>query len=321
MPAEVWEQINNPVLYAIPFFLLFIGIEVAALARLDDEGLKGYLGKDSLSSLSMGSGALVVMALFKAVTLVLYAFLWSLVPWHIPTGAWWHWPLLLLVVDLAWYANHRFSHRVRFGWAGHQAHHSSEYFNLGTALRQKWNPWTEALFWVPLPLMGFAPWTIYVAFALNLIYQFFTHTEAVGKLPRPVEFVLNTPSHHRVHHGSDPEYLDKNYGGILIVWDRLLGTFQEELHRPTYGLTTPVGTYNVIRLQYHEYGSMIADVRRARRLRDKLGYVFGPPGWRPADTAPAPAPAATPAPAPAPEAATAAAAADVRPVRTTATRG
>ncbi|CAM5582468.1 C-5 sterol desaturase [Streptomyces rutgersensis] len=244
--------------------------------------MKGYAWPDSRTNLVMGMGSLVSTAVLKAATLVLFVYLYAaFAPWHLPTDTWWSWVLLLIAVDLAWYLNHRFSHRVRIGWAGHQAHHSSEYFNFTTAVRQKWNPWSEAIFWAPLPLLGFAPWTIYVAFSLNLIYQFFTHTEAVGKLPRPVEFVLNTPSHHRVHHASDPEYLDKNYGGILIVWDRLLGTFQEETHRPTYGLTKPVDTYNVFKLQYHEYGNILADVRAAPRFRDKLGHVFRPPGWKP----------------------------------------
>ena len=142
----------------------------------------------------------------------------------------------LVVLDLAYYCNHRFVHRVNIGWAAHQAHHSSEYMNFATALRQKWNPWFEFFFWLPLPFLGFAPWTLYVAFSINLVYQFFVHTETIDRLPRPIELVLNTPSHHRVHHGSDPEYLDKNYAGILIVWDRMFGTFQPERQRPTYGL-------------------------------------------------------------------------------------
>jgi hypothetical protein len=120
-----------------------------------------------------------------------------------------------------------------------------------------------------------------VGFSVSLIYQFFVHTELVGRLWRPVELVFNTPSHHRVHHGSDPEYLDKNYAGILIVWDRLFGTFAEERQRPTYGLTTPVETYNVLRLQYGDYATLIRQVRSASRWRHKLGYVFGPPGWEP----------------------------------------
>ncbi len=279
----VWNHIENPLAYAIPFFFAFIGIE-AALLRVtgDHETRTGYSAIDTRTSVSMGLGALVFATVAKLATMVLFVVMSTYAaPWHIPTGTWWSWVLLFVVVDLAWYCNHRFSHRVRIGWAAHQAHHSSEYFNLGTALRQKWNPWSEAIFWLPLPVLGFAPWTIYVAFAFNLIYQFFIHTETIGRLPRPLEFVLNTPSHHRVHHGSDPEYLDRNYGGILIIWDRMFGTFQQEIHTPTYGLTKPVGTYNVLKLQYQEYGNIIRDVRTARGWQDKLGYIFGPPGWKP----------------------------------------
>jgi sterol desaturase/sphingolipid hydroxylase (fatty acid hydroxylase superfamily) len=164
--------------------------------------------------------------------------------------------------------------------------------NFATALRQKWNPWFEFFFWLPLPFLGFAPWTLYVAFSINLVYQFFVHTETIDRLPRAVEWVFNTPSHHRVHHGSDPEYLDRNYGGILIVWDRLFGTFTPERQRPTYGLTKPVDTYNLIRLEYGDYAAMVRNLRRARGWRERLGYVFGPPGWAPART-PATEPAVT----------------------------
>jgi sterol desaturase/sphingolipid hydroxylase (fatty acid hydroxylase superfamily) len=296
MLSALWNQIDMPLRYAVPVFLLSIGVEAGVLAHVDgdEDQRKGYLGKDTRTSLSMGLGALVFMGLFKAATLVMFVALWVYVaPRHLPTDTWWSWLVLFVAVDLAWYCNHRFSHRVRIGWAAHQAHHSSEYFNLGTALRQKWNPWSEAIFWAPLPLLGFAPWTIYTAFAVNLIYQFFLHTELVGKLARPIEFVFNTPSHHRVHHGSDPEYLDKNYGGVLIIWDRLFGSFQAELHRPRFGLTKPVDTYNVVKLQYHEYGNIIADVRAATGLRAKLGYIFAPPGWRPKHVA-APAEPAVP---------------------------
>ncbi|MFE3545327.1 sterol desaturase family protein [Nocardia sp. NPDC059177] len=281
MPDAVWDQINTPILYAVPFFALFLGMEILSL-RHDAGDRRGYHVADTRTSISMGLVSLAFTALFKVLTLVLFVFLWStLAPWHLPTGAWWYWPVLVLVVDLAYYTNHRFSHRVRIGWAAHQAHHSSEYFNLGTALRQKWNPWSEAIFWAPLPLLGFAPWTIYIAFSINLIYQFFTHTETVGRLWRPIEFVFNTPSHHRVHHGRDPEYLDKNYAGILIVWDRMFGTFAPERRTPTYGLTKPVGTYNLIHLQYHEYAAIVRDLRGATSWRERLGYLFAPPGWQP----------------------------------------
>jgi len=156
-------------------------------------------------------------------------------------------------------------------------------------LRQKWNNSGEIVAWLPLPLLGVPPWMVFTGFSISLVYQFFVHTERIGRLPGPVEFVFNTPSHHRVHHGSDAEYLDRNYGGILIIWDRLFGTFRPETHRPTYGLTTPVTSHNPFWLQAHEYVAIWRDLRGATNWRERLGYAFGPPGWRPA-----PVPAPTP---------------------------
>ena len=287
---DLLDPLKNPVTYAAPFFVLTILVELAALKWLDhDDNATGYAMKDARASISMGVLSLVFLTLFKVVTFFGFTAVFAyLALWELQTDTWWYWVLVILGVDLGYYFHHRFSHRVRIAWAGHQAHHSSEFMNFGTALRQKWNPWFEFFFWLPLPLLGFAPWTLYVAFGFNLIYQFYVHTELVGKLPRPVEYVMNTPSHHRVHHGSDPEYLDRNYGGILIVWDRLFGTFAEERQRPTYGLTKKVETYNILKLQYGDYVDIARDVRSADRWRDKVGYVLGPPGWTPADR-PAPA--------------------------------
>jgi sterol desaturase/sphingolipid hydroxylase (fatty acid hydroxylase superfamily) len=281
--SELLDPMKNPVTYAVPFFLLTILIELAALKWLDhDDNVTGYYARDTRASLAMGLGSLFFSTAFKVGSFFAYSaiFVW-VAPFHLPTDAWWYWVALMLGLDLAFYWSHRFVHRVNIGWAAHQAHHSSEYMNFATALRQKWNPWFEFFFWLPLPILGFAPWTIYVAFGFNLIYQFFVHTELIDKMWRPIEFVLNTPSHHRVHHGSDPEYLDRNYAGILIIWDRVFGTFQPELHRPTYGLTKPVGTYNLLKLQYGDYAQIWRNVRAADNLRDKLGYLFGPPGWEP----------------------------------------
>jgi sterol desaturase/sphingolipid hydroxylase (fatty acid hydroxylase superfamily) len=174
-----------------------------------------------------------------------------------------------------------------FPQAAHQAHHNSNYFNTSAARRQKWNQWFGVLIWLPLPMLGVPPWTVLAGFSINLIYQFFTHTQSVGTLRAPIEFVFNTPSHHRVHHGSDAIYLDRNFGRILILWDRLFGTFQAEQHRPTYGLTTPVHSTNLVHLQFHEYAAMMRDAGAASCLRDRLGFLFGPPGWTPAPTEPA----------------------------------
>jgi len=175
--------------------------------------------------------------------------------------------IAFLVVDLLWYLYHRSSHRIRLLWAMHQAHHSSIHFNYTTALRQKWNPGGELLFWVPLPLIGLPPWMTFFVFSVNLVYQFWVHTETIPKLWRPLEVIFNSPSHHRVHHASDRQYLDRNYGGILIVWDRLFGTYAEEVERPTYGLIYPVTTYNPFRLQYGEFGRIARDVRSASVAR------------------------------------------------------
>jgi sterol desaturase/sphingolipid hydroxylase (fatty acid hydroxylase superfamily) len=287
---DVLDPLKNPVTYAVPFFLLTILIELAALKWLDhdlafDDGRpSGYDAKDTRTSMLMGLGSLVSTLVFKVGAFVVYNAVFVFVaPFELPTDTWWGWVVAFAAVDLAYYFSHRFVHRVNVGWAAHQAHHSSEYMNFGTALRQKWNPWFEFFFFLPLPFLGIAPWVIYLAFGFNLIYQFFVHTEMVGKLWRPIELVMNTPSHHRVHHGSDPEYLDKNYAGIFIVWDRLFGSFVEEKQRPTYGLTKPVETYNLMKLQYGDYAQIVRNVRAADRLRDKLGYLFGPPGWEPAN--------------------------------------
>jgi sterol desaturase/sphingolipid hydroxylase (fatty acid hydroxylase superfamily) len=176
--------------------------------------------------------------------------------------------------------------------------------NFGTALRQKWNPWFDFFFWLPLPLLGVAPWAIYFAFGINLVYQFFVHTEMVDRLPRPVEAIFNTPSHHRVHHGSDAIYLDKNYAGMLIIWDRMFGTFQPEIQRPTYGLTKQVTSYNLVKLEYGDYRALWVDLKRAENWRERLGYVFAPPGWAPAGKTPTLSTAIEPLPRPQREQAT-----------------
>lgn len=287
MLENLEHQLHDPVGYAIPVFLVLIVVELVALRYSGDDEpkLKGYAAKDAGTSLFMGLVGALVAVLFRAVALLGYAAGYVyLAPWHLPANTWWSWVLVILAVDLLWYCYHRMSHRVRLIWAAHQAHHSSEYFNYSTALRQKWNLWFENLMWLPLPLLGVPPWLVYTAFSINLIYQFWVHTEKIGTLPGPIELVFNTPSHHRVHHGSDPEYLDSNYAGILIVWDRLFGTFTAERHRPTYGLTTPVGTYNPMKLQFGAYAALARDVRAARSLRECLGYLFRPPGWRPSGT-------------------------------------
>ena len=285
-------QMRDPVLFAIPFFLLLLILEWTAARKLEhidsaDErsrpGSGAFHTRDSWASISMGLVSVATTAAWKFIALVGYAAIFAyLAPWHLSAHKWYTWVIAILGVDLSFYTYHRIAHRVRLIWATHQAHHSSEYFNFATALRQKWNNSGEILMWIPLPLLGVPPWMVFASWSVNLIYQFWVHTERIGKLWRPFEFVFNTPSHHRVHHGMDAEYLDKNYGGIFIIWDRMFRSFQPELSRPHYGLTKPVNTFNIWKLQTREYVAIARDVRSATLWHDKLAYIFGPPGWEPA---------------------------------------
>ena len=280
---------RDPVLFAVPFFIILLAVEWAAARTLGaSESETGrpdpgsYLSRDARASVLMGLVSVATMGFWKFLGLMGYAALYAYAaPWHLSPRQWYTWVIALVGVDVLFYAYHRIAHRVRLIWATHQAHHSSRYFNFATALRQKWNNSGELIMWAPLPLLGVPPWMVFTSFSISLVYQFWIHTERIGTLPGPIEFIFNTPSHHRVHHGADPEYLDRNYGGILIIWDRLFGSFQPELSRPHYGLTKPVNTFNIWSLETHEYVAIARDVRSATRWRDKLGYIFGPPGWEP----------------------------------------
>ena len=270
--------------YAIPAFVLLLVLEAVYTAWHPDENRKGYGVRDTAASLTMGLGYSAINLVWKGMAFALYSALYHLTPLRMGTGAL-AWVVLFFADDFCYYWFHRIHHESRFFWASHVVHHSSEHYNLSTALRQTWTPMTGVLFWAPLALLGFHPVMIVLQQAINLLYQFWIHTETVRRLG-PLEWVLNTPSHHRVHHGSNPRYLDRNYAGIFIIWDRMFGSFQEEINRPLYGLTKPVNTYNMVKLQTHEYVAIARDVKQAGTLREKLGYVFGPPGWTPEEGAP-----------------------------------
>ncbi len=183
--------------------------------------------------------------------------------------------------DFLYYWNHRWQHEKRIFWANHVTHHSSEHYNLSTALRQPWSGFLLAWVYFPMPLLGFSPAQIAKAGQLNLLYQYWIHTEVIDRLSPTAEHVLNTPSHHRVHHGANPQYLDKNYGGILITWDKLFGTFEPEVRRVKYGLTKNIKTFNPVKIGYGEFAAIARDVRTAKGWRDKLGHLWNRPGWQP----------------------------------------
>ncbi len=196
--------------------------------------------------------------------------------------SWYWWILLFLLDDLTYYWFHRGNHEVRFMWAGHVSHHNSRYYNLGTALRQGVGERIlKYPFWCPLALLGFDPVMIVTMLSISLIYQYWLHTEAVYKFPTWVEYLLNTPSHHRVHHGANPRYLDRNHGATLIIWDRLFGTFSEEARSEpvVYGITKNIETHAVLEVAFNEYKNMWSDIKRAKNWRHKLNYLILPPGW------------------------------------------
>ena len=270
----------NLIYAAIPLFLVSVLIEWWLSTSPRFMSVRGYALKDSAASIAMGLGYLVIALGAKAVMLSVFLAVYEHRLFDLPSDAWWAWLLLIPCEDLCYYVYHRAGHEIRFMWAAHVNHHSSTRYNLSTALRQPWTaPVFAWIFWLPLPWLGFHPLMVLAAQSVSLVYQFWIHTELVGRLG-PLELFLNTPSHHRVHHGRDGRYLDRNHGGIFIVWDRLFGTFQAEDDRPDYGLTKNIGSYNPLVIAFHEWGALLRDVATAKTWRGRLGYIFLSPGWR-----------------------------------------
>jgi len=197
--------------------------------------------------------------------------------------AWWAFLLCFVLDDLAYYVFHRAAHRVRWFWASHVIHHSSQHYNLSTALRQTWTGFFSLafLFRLPLFLIGFPPAMVFFCAGINLIYQFWIHTEAIGRMPAWFEAVMNTPSHHRVHHAVNPRYLDRNYAGVFIVWDRMFGSFERERDddRPRYGIVRQLGSFNVLWAALHEWIGIARDLWTAPGWRNKAAYLLREPGW------------------------------------------
>lgn len=273
------------IVLSIPLFFLLMGVELAWSAWSGSKaGLTGssvYRLNDFIANLGCGIGSQVVGAFTK--TLIFAAYLWTydhLRLFTVPATAL-TWIVAFLLVDLLYYWFHRLSHEVNFLWAAHIVHHQSEEYNLSVALRQSW--WQGLFSWwfyVPVAVLGIHPMVIVTVGAFNTLYQFWIHTKAVRTLG-PLEAVLNTPSHHRVHHGSDPKYIDRNHAGTLIIWDRLFGTFQREEEEPVYGITTPLASWDPVKANFHYWGDLFALAGRCTSWRDMVLVFLKPPGWRP----------------------------------------
>jgi len=269
------------ILFAIPFFIISMLVELYVTVK---EGIKTYEKKDALSSIAMGLGNVFLGYFSKTIVLLSFLFIYENFRLFTIPITWWSFVLIFFVDDFSYYWFHRISHECRLFWASHVVHHSSQYYNLSTALRQTWSGgFYSFIFWLWLPLLGFHPAMIMLQMSISLLYQFWIHTETINKMPRWFEAVFNTPSHHRVHHGSNPIYLDRNHAGILIIWDKFFGTFQPELknEKVIYGLVKNIETYNPLKIAFIEWVNMFKDTFSGRKsINSRLLYFIKPPGWK-----------------------------------------
>ncbi|KOY84740.1 C-5 sterol desaturase [bacterium 336/3] len=268
--------LNDPVTYAIPLFIIAVLVELFIDVK---EKLQVYHKTEAWASIAMGAGSVVINLFTKFMYFVLFSYIyenWAF--WQLGV-VWWVWLIAFFADDFSFYWHHRLSHEIRILWAAHSNHHSSQDYNLAVALRQSW---TEGIykffFYAWMPLVGIHPIIIFTLASISLIYQFFLHTQVVKKLGF-LEWFMNTPSHHRVHHGTNLQYLDRNHAGILIIWDRLFGTFEPEKEKVIYGLTKNIETSNPIRIATAEFESIAKDLQKAHKWSDKIKYLLKPPGW------------------------------------------
>jgi alkylglycerol monooxygenase len=273
-------KVTPYILYAIPVFFLLIGVELL-VARLMKRDV--YRLSDAIANLSCGVAQQVVGVLMKGILLLGYLYLYE----HyrlLDLGAdrWWVWVVCFVGVDFFYYWFHRYAHEISFMWGGHIVHHQSEEYNLSVALRQgSFQAFTSWVFYLPLAWLGFDPVVFLVVAQFQTLYQFWIHTRLIDKMWWPIEFLFNTPSHHRVHHGINPQYIDKNHGGTLIIFDRLFGTFQIEEQEVVYGVTKPLNSWNPIWANLDYFVDISQLIARCRNPWDMLLVLVKGPGWRP----------------------------------------
>ncbi|WIY26251.1 sterol desaturase family protein [Parasedimentitalea psychrophila] len=267
--------------WAVPFFIIAILGELAWIAIKGRGGR--YETRDAVTSLIMGAGSVASGIALGFIAWGFFMWLWALTPLNLGTS------VLAIIIcfvldDLRYYWVHRFGHRIRWVWASHVNHHSSQHYNLTTALRQTWTGTFSLIMIIraPLVLIGFHPALVLFVSGINLIYQFWIHTEAIGKMPRWFEAVMNTPSHHRVHHGRNARYLDCNYAGVFIIWDKMFGTFvpEQDSEAVDYGLVHNLASFNPLRVAFHEWVGIWSDASQSGlTLRQRLAYMLAPPGY------------------------------------------
>lgn len=299
--TNIEKNAADLVVFAIPVMAFFTFLEIWYSWYSER---KNYSTKESLGSLFVGLGNVGINLLFKVGLIYGSIFIYNLVPWRM-TLNWWTLIICLLIFDLCSYWAHRISHFNRFFWSTHVVHHTAENYNLTVSFRLSWVQHFKLIFFLPVAFCGFHPVVFFIVNQISVLAQFWQHTEYIGKLHPIVEKFLVTPSNHRVHHGSDEKYLDKNFGAIFIFWDKIFGTYHPEEEKPTYGITSSIDkSINPLYLNFHEHREMLIDVKKAKGIRQKLFYLFGSPAKiarrktdakarQASEQAPAPAPAAS----------------------------
>jgi sterol desaturase/sphingolipid hydroxylase (fatty acid hydroxylase superfamily) len=266
-------KLPSIIAYAGPLLIFFAFLEYFITRKVKK---KEYIEKDALAALAVGLVNVGISAIIKLALFQIVLFAYNLSLWKIP-HSWWSYPLCFIFLDFCRYWAHRIGHRNRFFWATHVTHHSSKQYNLTVSFRLSWMQFVKVIFFLPVALAGFHPIPFFFCHQVLVLYQFWIHTEYIKKLHPVIEYIFVTPSHHRVHHGSDADYIDKNFGSTFIVWDRMFGTFEPEVKRPTYGITKEIKSYNPVYLVFHEFVDIGRDLRKARTFREVRDIIFGPP--------------------------------------------
>ena len=272
---------RSPVFYAIPGFIALVAVEAYYSYR---KKKKLYRLNDTISNFSLGIGNQISGALEKVVLFGLFLYIYKHYAFFYQPKSWWSFVLCLLLFDFLFYWAHRFSHEINLFWGAHVVHHQSEEYNLSVALRQSWFQNLISFFiFLPIPFLGFDPLIFGAAAGIQTIYQFWIHTRTINKMPAVVEYFLSTPSHHRVHHAINPKYIDRNHGGLLIIWDRMFGTFraEDDPEEIVYGITTQFKSWNPVWANYHYYAEMWEKAKDMRTWREKLYMIVARPGWLP----------------------------------------
>jgi sterol desaturase/sphingolipid hydroxylase (fatty acid hydroxylase superfamily) len=273
--STLGDTAPNLLVWAAPVMFFFVLIEYLVARYQQKHHI--YEKKETIGSTLVGIGNVAIGVALKTIMLSLFVVTYNMIPWRMEFS-WWTFLPCYVIFDLCSYWAHNISHRMRFLWATHVAHHSGEHFNLTISFRLSWVQYIKIFFFLPVALLGFHPIIIFLTNQIAILFQFWVHTEYIGKLHPWIEYWLATPSNHRVHHGSQEKYINKNYGATFIIWDRIFGTYQKEEEQVIYGITKNIDhKHDPIHINFHEYVDIIRDVRSAHTWKERLFYIFGDP--------------------------------------------